>query len=37
MAAVMEKFIDAPLPAKNVEEISKDLSWDNYAKAILAS
>ena len=37
MAEVMEKFIESPLPAKNVEEISKDLSWDNYAKAILAS
>ncbi len=36
MAAVMAKYIDKPLPNENVAEIAKDLSWENYAKAILA-
>ncbi|MCO4820373.1 MAG: glycosyltransferase [Bacteroidetes bacterium] len=35
MADVMEKFISAPLPRENVSEIAKDLSWENYAQAIL--
>lgn len=37
MASVMEKYINEPLPRSNVAEIAKDLSWENYAKAILAS
>jgi glycosyltransferase involved in cell wall biosynthesis len=36
MAEVMAKYIDKPLPNENVAEIAKDLSWENYAKAILA-
>ncbi|MCB9262265.1 MAG: glycosyltransferase [Flavobacteriales bacterium] len=35
MAKMMEKFIDEPLPRKNVAEVAKDLSWENYAKAVL--
>ena len=35
MADVMEKYINAPLPRENVAEIAKDLSWKNYAQAIL--
>jgi len=35
MARIMEKFIDNPLNPDNVEEKTKDMSWDNYASAIL--
>lgn len=35
MAQTMEKYIDQPLPRENVHKIAKDLSWQNYAKAIL--
>lgn len=36
MTAVMQKFIDSPIDRKNVEESAKNMSWMNYAKAILA-
>ena len=35
MARIMEKFIDQPLDPNNVEEKTKDMSWANYATAIL--
>lgn len=35
MARQMERFLDHPLPGKNVEESTRDMSWENYAKAIL--
>ena len=35
MARIMEKFIDQPLDPNNVEEKTKDMSWANYASAIL--
>ena len=36
MAATMEKYITNPLPRANVAKIAEDLSWENYAKSILA-
>lgn len=36
MASTMAKYIDHPLPRANVTEIAKNLSWENYAKSILA-
>jgi glycosyltransferase involved in cell wall biosynthesis len=35
MANIMLKYLDNPLPSANVEEKTKEMSWDNYAKAIL--
>ena len=35
MAEQMLRFIEKPLPAENVAEKTKELSWANYAKAIL--
>jgi glycosyltransferase involved in cell wall biosynthesis len=35
MADTMIKYLENPLPAENVEARTKDLSWENYAKAIL--
>jgi glycosyltransferase involved in cell wall biosynthesis len=35
MAAVMLKSIEKPIPRENVEETSREMSWTNYAKAIL--
>jgi glycosyltransferase involved in cell wall biosynthesis len=35
MAAAMEKIIDQPVNRANVAEASKEMSWDNYAAAIL--
>ncbi len=35
MADVMIKSIGKPIPRENVEETSRDMSWTNYAKAIL--
>jgi glycosyltransferase involved in cell wall biosynthesis len=35
MTEVMRKAIEHPIPRKNVAETSKDMSWENYAKAIL--
>ncbi|MBI1308001.1 MAG: glycosyltransferase [Bacteroidetes bacterium] len=37
MADTMQKFLDFPLPKSNVAEVAKDLSWENYAKAILGN
>jgi len=36
MAKVMLQSIDEPIPAKNVYATSAEMSWDNYASAILA-
>ena len=36
MAAVMEKYLDKPLDPESVSVKTKDMSWENYAKAILA-
>ncbi len=35
MAETMLKYIDEPLPHENVEATSKNMSWRNYALAIL--
>lgn len=35
MAQTMSKYIESPLPRENVAKIAADLSWENYAKAIL--
>lgn len=35
MAAAMIKAIEKPIPRENVEETSLEMSWANYAKAIL--
>ncbi|MBL4707825.1 MAG: glycosyltransferase [Flavobacteriales bacterium] len=35
MADQMIRFLDNPLPGENVAEKTKELSWENYAKAIL--
>ncbi|MFN0031646.1 MAG: glycosyltransferase [Flavobacteriales bacterium] len=35
MAAQMLRFLDHPLPHENVTASTKDMSWENYAKAIL--
>ena len=35
MAEAMIKAIEHPIPGKNVAEASKDMSWENYARAIL--
>lgn len=35
MAEQMIRFLDKPLPRENVAEKTKELSWENYAKAIL--
>ena len=37
MARIMEKYLDTPLNPNNVEEKTKEMSWTNYAKAILHS
>ena len=37
MAEQMLRFIEQPLPRENVAEKTKELSWENYAKAILAN
>lgn len=36
MAHTMMRFLDHPLPPENVRESTKDMSWDRYAKVILA-
>jgi glycosyltransferase involved in cell wall biosynthesis len=36
MAEVMLKFLDHPIDRNNVALRAKDMSWENYAKAILA-
>lgn len=35
MAEAMEKIINHPIERKNIEESSKEMSWKNYANAIL--
>ncbi len=35
MSEAMEKVIDQPINRENIEKKSADMSWDNYAKAIL--
>ncbi len=35
MAKQMIRFLDKPLPRENVAEKTKELSWENYANAIL--
>jgi glycosyltransferase involved in cell wall biosynthesis len=35
MAAIMEKSINSPIDRKNVAETTREMSWDNYAKAII--
>lgn len=35
MAAQMLKFLEHPLPAENVAESAKSMSWENYVEAIL--
>jgi glycosyltransferase involved in cell wall biosynthesis len=35
MARVMLKSIDAPIPSENIYATSAEMSWDNYAEAIL--
>jgi glycosyltransferase involved in cell wall biosynthesis len=37
MAKVMEKYLDHPLPGKNVSEATKGMSWEVYASAIMNS
>jgi glycosyltransferase involved in cell wall biosynthesis len=37
MARVMTKYLDQPLPGKNVFEATKGMSWEVYAKAIMNS
>ncbi|MBK7382588.1 MAG: glycosyltransferase [Flavobacteriales bacterium] len=37
MVRVMNAAIDNPIPRENVVEATKNMSWANYAKAILAS
>jgi glycosyltransferase involved in cell wall biosynthesis len=36
MARQMIKFLEYPLPGTNVTESTKEMSWTNYAKAIMA-
>ena len=36
MATAMEKLINNPIPGENIAESSKEMSWSNYASAILA-
>ncbi|MCC6599736.1 MAG: glycosyltransferase family 4 protein [Crocinitomicaceae bacterium] len=35
MAAQMLRFLEHPLPTENIKEATRNMSWDNYAKAIL--
>lgn len=35
MAKQMLRFLDQPVPRENVKESTKEMSWENYAKAIL--
>jgi glycosyltransferase involved in cell wall biosynthesis len=35
MAAAMQRAIENPIPPKHIHATSKDMSWDNYASAIL--
>jgi glycosyltransferase involved in cell wall biosynthesis len=35
MVAVMNRIIDRPIDRNNVAERAKDMSWENYAKAVM--
>lgn len=35
MVRVMNASIDRPIPRENVVEATKNMSWANYAKAVL--
>ena len=35
MARQLERMIEAPIPRENVRETTKEMSWDNYAEAIV--
>ena len=35
MAEAMERAIEHPIPRANIEETSRNMSWENYAKSIL--
>ncbi len=35
MAETMERFLKDPVPRENVEKATEQLSWENYAKAVL--
>jgi glycosyltransferase involved in cell wall biosynthesis len=35
MARVMLKFLEQPIPRENIDETAKELSWQNYALAVL--
>ena len=37
MARQMERMIEQPIPRANVHETTKEMSWDNYAAAIVRS
>jgi glycosyltransferase involved in cell wall biosynthesis len=37
MAAQMLRFLEHPLPKENVAEKTREMSWENYARAILRS
>lgn len=36
MADQMRLFLEKPLPRENIREMAKHMSWENYAKAIVA-
>jgi glycosyltransferase involved in cell wall biosynthesis len=36
MAEVMVKSIESPIPARNVYDTSAEMSWDHYARSIMA-
>lgn len=35
MARQMERMLEEPIPRENIRETTKEMSWDNYAAAIL--
>jgi len=35
MYNTMKKFLEKPIPPENIEERARQMSWENYAKAIL--
>jgi hypothetical protein len=35
MCDAMKRFLANPIPPEHIEEQAKQMSWDNYAKAIL--
>ncbi len=37
MALQMERMIEEPIPRENVHETTKEMSWDNYAAAIVGA